>query len=135
MEFSIFNLPADHENRDVMAVEVGEGRIGMFSHIRDLGNPQPLRYSVRQNESENANEHPVETTIPLPNECDFYVMDGVAKGYIFLKGYCFDQTRRSAFLSLEIKTRKVEKVCLSNYVPQHLIPYFGFPPFMSPRRV
>ncbi|KAK3139564.1 hypothetical protein QOZ80_5AG0385230 [Eleusine coracana subsp. coracana] len=132
MEFSIVNLPPDYENRDIAVVEAGEGRIGMVSLIHRA---ETLRYSIMQNETENANEHPVETTIPLPNEHDIYFIDGAAEGYIFLQGCHRDNTRRPAFFSLRIKTMKVEKVCSSNCVPYHLIPYFGFPPFMSPRRM
>ncbi|GJN13532.1 hypothetical protein PR202_gb00246 [Eleusine coracana subsp. coracana] len=132
MEFSIVNLPPDYENRDIAIVEAGEGRLWVFSLMH---RPETLCYSIRQNEIENSNEHPVETTIPLPNEHDIYFIDGAAEGYIFLQGRRRNSTQRPAFFSLQIKTMKVKKVCSSNCGPYHLIPYFGFPPFMSPRRM
>ncbi|KAK3139298.1 hypothetical protein QOZ80_5AG0380930 [Eleusine coracana subsp. coracana] len=106
IQFTTVSLPPDHQNRSTMFVEAGEGRVGMFSLIRR--NPQPLRYSVWQNESENAHEHPVETIIPLPHEYDWYTFEGAAHGYVFL-------------------TMKVERVCLSN------IHCASMTAFMSPR--
>ncbi|TVU29827.1 hypothetical protein EJB05_21414, partial [Eragrostis curvula] len=134
MESTTVSLPADHEDRSILFVEAGEGRIGMFSIVHE--NPQPLRYSIRPNESENADESSVETTIPLPCEYDMYNFDPVASaahGYIFLLGHRKGLT--PAFFSLEIKTMKVERVCMSNLEADYKIPYFGFPPFMSPRRI
>ncbi|KAK3139568.1 hypothetical protein QOZ80_5AG0385330 [Eleusine coracana subsp. coracana] len=120
IELTTVSLPPDHENRKTIFVEAGEGRIGMFSIIDR--NPQPLRYSVWQNESENANEHPVETTILLPHEYDWYTFEGAAHGYVFLVGrrensfHDLMQEGHSlnpTFFSLEIKTMKVERLCLS----------------------
>ncbi|KAK3136098.1 hypothetical protein QOZ80_5BG0428070 [Eleusine coracana subsp. coracana] len=116
IEFTTVSLPPDHQNRSTIFVEAGEGRVGMFSFIRR--NPQPLRYSVWQNESENAHEHPVETIIPLPNEYNWYTFEGAAHGYVFLLGrpeHTFQGCMlKPTLFSLDIKTMKVERVCLSN---------------------
>lgn len=58
----------------------------------------------------------------------------ILEGYIFLIDHCRDHTR-SAFFSLEVKTMKVERVSSSDCIHYHIIPYFGFPPSMSPRRM
>ncbi|TVU39319.1 hypothetical protein EJB05_12732, partial [Eragrostis curvula] len=81
MEISIVPLPSDHEdNQDIVLVEAGEGKIGMFSRIGS--HPEHLRYSIRQNVSGDPNEPSVRTVfILLPREYDIYFMDGVAQGY------------------------------------------------------
>lgn len=132
MEFSTVSLPADYDNRDITIVEAGEGKIGIFSLICGPEHPRPVCCCIRQNERENVNEHTAETTIPLPQEYDKYHLDGSSQGYVFLVGMHRGQ---AAFFSIEIKSMKIERVRISDYFPEHLIPYFGFPPFLSPRRI
>ncbi|KAL6641732.1 hypothetical protein ACP70R_019913 [Stipagrostis hirtigluma subsp. patula] len=134
MEFSVVDLPPNHQNHDVAVVEAGEGRLGMFSHIVDFANPKPLCYFIRQNESQNANEDQMEATIPLPQDYCFHIT-GASEGYIFLIGTQLVNDRSRAFFSVDIKTFKVERVCSTSFGCSHIHPYFGFPPFMSPRRI
>ncbi|CAL4896517.1 unnamed protein product [Urochloa decumbens] len=145
MEFSAVSLPPNHENRQSVVVEAaGEGNIGILSHISGQEIPEPLRYSIRQNEGENANEHVMETTIPLPSDYDNYRVVAAGEGYIFLlgsrsisqQGTVVLRGGRLAFFTLEIKTLKIERVCsIHGGVCGHILPYFGFPTFMSPRRI
>ncbi|CAN6349224.1 unnamed protein product [Urochloa humidicola] len=144
MEFSAVSLPPNHENPEVVVVEApGEGKIGILSHISGQEIPNSMRYSIRQDEGENANEHVMETTIPLPSDYDNYFVVAAAEGYIFLLGLRSISQRGTgvlrggslAFFTLEIKTLKIERVCSTHAICGHILPYFGFPPFMSPRRI
>ncbi|CAL4903738.1 unnamed protein product [Urochloa decumbens] len=143
MEFSAVGLPPNHENRQVVVAEAGEGRIGILSCFLHQEIPESLCYSIMQNEGEDANEHLMETTIPLPSDYDRYFVVGAAEGYIFLEGSRYiDQrgtgrpcARSSAFFSLEIKTLKIERVRSAPGGCVAILPYFGFPPFLSPRRI
>ncbi|CAN6339971.1 unnamed protein product [Urochloa humidicola] len=144
MEFSAVSLPPNHETRRVAVVEApGEGKIGILSHISGQEIPESLRYSIRQDEGENANEHPMETTIPLPSDYENYIVVAAAEEYIFLKGLRSISSQGTgalsggslAFFTLEIKTLKIERVCSPRGVCGYILPYFGFPPFMSPRRI
>jgi hypothetical protein len=62
-------LPSDHEDGYTGVVEVSEGRVGILCLIdyRNL-----LHYSIWQNESGNASAHPLDITIPLPCEYEYY---------------------------------------------------------------
>ncbi|CAL4903740.1 unnamed protein product [Urochloa decumbens] len=160
MEFSAVGLPPNHELREVAVAEAGEGRFGIVIRHRDR--PEYLRYSIRQNEGEISNEHLMETAIMLPSAgeiCNEHLMEttilppsaydkcrivAVADGYIFLLGYqslsrrtrgvCTGES--SAFYTLEIKTLKVERFCWTRGgLCSRIVPYFGFPPFMSLRRI
>ncbi|CAL4911141.1 unnamed protein product [Urochloa decumbens] len=145
MEFSAVSLPPNHENQQFVVVEeAGEGKIGIFSHISGQEIPESLCYSIRQDEGENANEHVMETTIPLPTDHDNYRVVAAGEGYIFLlgsrsisqQGTVVLRGGRLAFFTLEIKTLKIERVCsIRGGLCGHILPYFGFPPFMSPRRI
>ncbi|CAL4903736.1 unnamed protein product [Urochloa decumbens] len=144
MEFSAVSLPPNHENRQIVVVEAaGEGNIGILSRIPGQEIPHNLRYSIRQNEGEISNEHPMETTIPLPSDYERYFVVAAAEEYILLLGSRSISRRGSgvfregslAFFTLEIKTLKIEKVCSTCSICGRILPYFGFPPFMSPRRI
>lgn len=134
MEFSTVRLLSDYELRSTKVVEAREGRIRMFSLIYSSENSLALHYPIRQNDSENATERPVDTTIPLPTEYKMYHLAAAAHGYIFLIGQQNEPRLRAAFLSLEIKTLKIERVCLFSG-PRKIIPYFGFPPLVSATRI
>ncbi|CAL4887448.1 unnamed protein product [Urochloa decumbens] len=142
MEFSAVGLPPNHENGQVVVAEAGEGRIGILRYFLHQEIPS-LCYSIMQNEGEDANEHLMETTIPLPSDYHRYFIVGAAEGYIFLEGLRYiDQqgtgrpcARSSAFFSLEIKTLKIERVCSAPGGCVAILPYFGFLPFLSPRRI
>ncbi|OEL37880.1 hypothetical protein BAE44_0001101 [Dichanthelium oligosanthes] len=104
MEFSTVDLPPNHGNRQTVVVEAGEGRTGILAHSFGQEIPPTLHYSIRQNE----------------------------EGYIFLNGsryiYHYQQGRgvlfggSSAFLSLEIKTLKIERVCSASGGCGHIFP-------------
>ncbi|CAN6339968.1 unnamed protein product [Urochloa humidicola] len=145
MEFSAVGLPPNHEHRDVAVAEAGEGRFGIVSVIHNGPevHDSPC-YSIRQNENEIANQHPVETTIALPNVYDKYGVVAAAEGCFFLLVSRFISRRVtgvrsfgvSAFLTLDIKTLEVQRVCSTGgALCSRIFPYFGFPPFMSPRRI
>ncbi|KAL6657853.1 hypothetical protein ACP70R_005633 [Stipagrostis hirtigluma subsp. patula] len=106
MEFSIIDYPPGHVNPDVVIVEAGEGRIGMFSHVK---RGTSVHYAIRQNVGENANEWRMENIIPLPAIYDFSLR-GAAEGYIFLVGYPKVHNVCSGHFSLEIKTLKIDRV-------------------------
>ncbi|XP_062188072.1 uncharacterized protein LOC133891376 isoform X2 [Phragmites australis] len=131
MEFSTVDLPPDHDERDVVIVEAGEGRLAMLSLIRN-GTAVDY-YTIMQNEGERVNEWLVENVIPLPCRCNFV---GASEGYIFLLGVQKTQdTVDAVCFSLEIKTLKIERLSSIKYLYVHVHSYFGFPPFMSPRRI
>lgn len=132
MELSGVSYPPYYDSHNIVVVEAGEGRIGVFSLFPGRQN-HLLRGFIRQNESDNAIDHPVETTIPLPNDCDIYRIDSAARGYIFVVGIrmedIMEDIQDAQMFSVEIKTMKVERVSNSG-THHHLIPYFGFPQFM-----
>ncbi|CAL4911144.1 unnamed protein product [Urochloa decumbens] len=145
MEFSAVGLPPNHEERSVVVAEAGEGRFGILSRIHyNIETSDSLHYSIRQNEGEIANQHTMETTIALPSVYNKYIVVAAAEGYFFLLFSRFWSRQVtgvrsfgcSAFFTLEIKTLKVERVCSSGgHISSRIFPYFGFPPFMSPRRI
>ncbi|KAF8664651.1 hypothetical protein HU200_054360 [Digitaria exilis] len=136
MEFSAVGLPPDYANRWVFAVEAGEGRVGIFTRTFVPDIPRVLQYSIRQNEGENAIEHSKETTILLPSDCIRYIVVTATEGYVFLLGGP-SREPASGFFTLEIKTLKVERLCSPiGHDCAFLYPgYFGYPRFLSPRRI
>ncbi|CAN6330840.1 unnamed protein product [Urochloa humidicola] len=143
MEFSAVGLPPNHGNRQIVVAEAGEGRIGILNRFLNREIPESLCYSIMQIEGEDANEHLMETTIPLPSDYDRCLIVGAAEGYIFLEGSRnIDQrgtgcpcAQSSAFFSLEIKTFKIERICSAPGGCVAILPYFGLPPFLSSRRI
>ena len=133
MEFSTVNLPPGNNGREVVIVESGEGRLGMFSLTRDGRDMHYFTSMKSKAEEIEASEWLVENTIPLPYNCN---IAGAFEGYIFLLGVETHQGRvEAACYSLEIKTLKIERVNSMNYLYVHIHPYFGYPPFMSPPRI
>ncbi|KAL6896786.1 hypothetical protein ACP4OV_007358 [Aristida adscensionis] len=134
MEFSAVELPPDHDVKDVIIVEAGEGRTGMLSLINSR---RCVRYSIQQNKGQNANEWQVENTIRLPIRYDFSFV-GAAEEYVILLGDQVDVVDEEEHLvdtivfSLHIKTSKIERV---GWTDSYDIrgAYFGFPPSMSRR--
>ncbi|KAL6657866.1 hypothetical protein ACP70R_005646 [Stipagrostis hirtigluma subsp. patula] len=125
LEFCTVDLPPDFDKRKIVIVEAGEGMLGMFSLIN---NGTAVHYTIRQNLSESSNESKMDNIIPLPVG---YVCDivGASGGCIFLVSYPTTGRPHSVCLSLDMKTLKIE--IHSNEIR----PYFGYPPFMSPRRI
>ncbi|KAL6657827.1 hypothetical protein ACP70R_005607 [Stipagrostis hirtigluma subsp. patula] len=132
MEFSIVHLPPGHKEREIVIMDAGEGRLGMFSHMR---RSRSLHYhTIKKSEIDGANGWLLEKTITLPaRHCNII---GASAGYIFLTGIQRVQDKVSSVCySLEIKTKLFERVSSIGFVHGRAHPYFGFPPFMSPRRI
>uniref|UniRef100_A0A0A8ZPY4 F-box domain-containing protein n=1 Tax=Arundo donax TaxID=35708 RepID=A0A0A8ZPY4_ARUDO len=132
MEFSTYALPPDHIERTVVIVEAGEGKLAMFSRIPE-GTSLDY-YTFSQSGRDKAGEWHMKNTIPLPAHYECHIARQ-AEGHIFLLG--IPKVRNGArpvCFSLEIKTFNIERV---NGVrkPGFVFPYFGFPPFLSPRRI
>ncbi|PAN14394.1 hypothetical protein PAHAL_2G406300 [Panicum hallii] len=131
MEFSTVDLPPGNNGREVVIVEPGEGRLGMFSLTRD--GTDVHYFTSMKSKGEEAKEWLVENTIPLPCNCNIV---GAFEGYIFFLSVETHQGRVEAVCySLEIKTLKIERVNSMNYLYVHIHAYFGYPPFMSPRKI
>jgi hypothetical protein len=130
MELSTYDFPPDQDGGDILVVESGEGNVAMF-HLCDAGTTLSY-YNLLQNGTEKSHEWHMKSTIPLPDRyTSICFINGSAEGYIFLEGTLNDQD--SAFFSLEIKSFKIERV--TNITHHFAIPYFGFPPSMSSRRI
>ncbi|NP_001151411.2 hypothetical protein Zm00014a_021069 [Zea mays] len=134
MEFSTVDLPPDHEKRNVIIVESWGSNVAMFSMIDEGASVD--YYTSSQNDSEKSHEWHMMISIPLP--ADYIIgpcFKGPAEGYIFLEGIRIDhEAGHSGLFSLEIKSFKIERVCMSPY-RFFGRPYFGFPPSMSPTRI
>ncbi|GJN32686.1 hypothetical protein PR202_gb21208 [Eleusine coracana subsp. coracana] len=130
MEFSSTDLPPGDIWRHVVTADAAEGRLAMFTMIK---NSTTVSYYTK-NEGQRTNEWQLEKTIPLPCQCKLLC---ASAGYIFLMSTKKrDMTIFSAIYSLEIKTLKVERLCSTEMLyAYHVHPYFGFPPFLSLRRI
>ncbi|CAL5086275.1 unnamed protein product [Urochloa decumbens] len=135
MELSAHDLPPDHEDEDIVIAESGEGKVAMFSQV---GYDTSVKYyNLLQNSSEKSHEWHMRSTIRLPDQytSECYI-NGPAEGYIFLAGTPKDEdATHPAFFSLEIKSLKIEGVSGRTSDFQCDVPYFGFPPSMSSRRI
>nr|CAB3458285.1 unnamed protein product [Digitaria exilis] len=132
MEFSTVNLPpGDNNGREFVIVEVGDGMLGLFCLPRD---GTTMYYFTRmQNDGEGTDEWLLENNTPLPCKCNIV---GVFEGHIFLLGVEKARGRVEAVcFSLEIKTLKIERVNSIDYLYVHIHAYFGYPPFLSARRI
>lgn len=131
MEFSTVFLPPHYDERDVTIVDAGEGRVGVFSHIKFRTS---VYYAIQREKGKIDDECHKEIIIQLPAHYDFSMV-GAAGGYIFFVGFPKDRMRDAASFSLQVKTLKVEMVCQMMFQSCYIHPYFGFPPSMSPRRI
>jgi len=135
MEFSIVDLPPNHAESNVLIVETGNSRLGMFSNLSHVNRDTPLYYATSKNEGDSNNEWQMAKTIPLPVHYDCCLV-GAPEGYIFLLGVPKVQgTLGPACFSLDIKTLKIQRVNHMRLHHCHVYPYFSFPPFMLPRMV
>ncbi|CAN6168363.1 unnamed protein product [Urochloa humidicola] len=133
MDFSTVDLPPHYDERDVIIVEAGRGRVGVFSHIR-FGTS--VYHAVQEKEGEIADVCQSEITTHLPPHYDFCLVDGgAAEGYIFFVGFSKDHMVDAACFQLQVKTLKVEMVCQMMFQSCYIRPYFGYPPSMSSRRI
>ncbi|CAL5072239.1 unnamed protein product [Urochloa decumbens] len=133
MDFSIVDLPPHYDERDVIVVEAGKGRVGVFSHVKF---DTSVYYAIQEKEGEIANVCQSEITTHLPAHYDFcLVAGGAAEGYIFFVGFPKDSMVDAASFSLQVKTLKIEMVCQMMSQSYYILPYFGYPPSMSPRRI
>ncbi|CAN6219159.1 unnamed protein product [Urochloa humidicola] len=131
MELTTYDFPPNHGG-DIIVVDSGEGNVAMFSQL-NAGTSVDY-YNLLQNGTERSHEWHMRSTIQLPDRytSESYI-NGPAEGYIFLAGKEEDATH-STFFSLEIKSLKIERVCMKTSF-HSAIPYFGFPPSMSSRRI
>ncbi|CAN6175739.1 unnamed protein product [Urochloa humidicola] len=135
MELSTYDLPPDHEGADIVIVDSEEGKVAMFSQVG--AGTSVKYYNLLQNGTEKSHEWHMKSTIPLPGQytSEFYI-NGPAEGYIFLAGNLKEQDAvHSAFFSLEIKSLKIERVSRKTFPFRYALPYFGYPPCMSLRRI
>ncbi|WVZ66306.1 hypothetical protein U9M48_015547 [Paspalum notatum var. saurae] len=142
-EFSTVDVPPGSNEREFVTVveeqaaqEGQEDRLGMFSLTRDAKSMLYFTRSVQNGGGGGGGGHEWlhKDIIQLPCYCNIV---GAFEGYIFLLGVQTYRRRVSAaFFSFEIKTRKIERLCSTKaLVCPNLRPYFGYPKFMSPRRV
>ncbi|KAL5196834.1 hypothetical protein ABZP36_000346 [Zizania latifolia] len=134
MEFSTVNLPPDHEDKNIVIVEAGEGRIGMLSDIED-GSCAPVYYFIKQNKGDSAQEWLIENMVPLSMYHDYSTV-GASEGYLLLCRIPKPGGDESdiEYFSLEVKTLRLERVSGMTLV-YHVYPYLSFPPSMSPKRI
>lgn len=112
MEFSIVDLPPNRAEWNVLIVETGNGRLGMFSNLSHASRDTPLYYATSKNEDDSIgrNEWQMARTIPLPVHYDCCLI-GASEGYIFLLGIPKVRgTPGPTCFSLDIKTLKIESV-------------------------
>ncbi|KAL6657862.1 hypothetical protein ACP70R_005642 [Stipagrostis hirtigluma subsp. patula] len=132
MEFSTVDLPPDRDEDSIVVVEAGEGRLGLFSHIKD--DTFLNYYTSMQIEGQKTIEWQIKNKIPLPIHDDLCIIRAPQE-YIFLLGNPAGEDTVQTCFSLEIKTLKIEKVCQMRFSSFYAFPYFGFPPSMSPRMI
>ncbi|CAL5083388.1 unnamed protein product [Urochloa decumbens] len=133
MDFSIVDLPPYYDERDVIVVEAGKGRVGVFSHIK-FGTP--VYHAIQEKEGGIADVCQSEITTHLPAHYDCCLVDGgAAEGYIFFVGFPKDRSVDAAGFSLQVNTLKIEMVCHTMFQSCYIHPYFGYPPSMSSRRI
>ncbi|CAO1941678.1 unnamed protein product [Urochloa humidicola] len=135
MKVSAIDFLPGYAVMNVVIVETGEGRLGMFSNSNHVHGDAPVYYATRKNEGDSSNGWQMEKTIPLPVDYNCCLV-GAPEGYIFLLGVPKNHgTLGPACFSLDIKTLKIERVSQMRLRYCHVYPYFGFPPFMLPRTV
>ncbi|TVU02587.1 hypothetical protein EJB05_51905, partial [Eragrostis curvula] len=135
MEFSMVDLPLGHDGPSAIFVEAGEGRLGMFSRTADGKFLNYYCYDSIENEDQRANEWQLKNVIPL-HVLDHPRISGASQPYIFLKGNSEVQdSMHTTIYSLDIKTLKIERVNRLSCRSFTGRSYFGFPPWMSPKRI
>lgn len=132
MDFSTIDLPSHYDERDVIIVEAGNGRLGVFSHIKFR--TAVVYHAIQQKEGETADGCMSEIITHLPVHYDFGLV-GAAEGYLFFVGFPKDRMANAASFSLQVKTLKIEMVCAMKFHSCNIHPYFGYPPSMSLRRI
>ncbi|OEL24690.1 hypothetical protein BAE44_0014292 [Dichanthelium oligosanthes] len=120
MDFSTVDLPPHYDERDVIIVEAGKGRVGVFSHIK-FG--MSVYHAIQQKESKIADGCQSEIVTHLPAQYDF-CMVGAAEGYVFFVGFPKDRRVDPASFSLQVKTLKIE---MTLDVPKSSIPFLPSP--------
>jgi hypothetical protein len=82
MDFSAVSLPSGTNEMQVVIVEAGKGRLGMFMNEYPT---HELRYAVLRNDGDSANQWQSEAVFNLPVHKRYLLM-GVAGGYLLLQG-------------------------------------------------
>jgi hypothetical protein len=108
-------------------VEEGNGMLGMFSdHMYDATTTSSGHYYTSvQKEGKIANEWQLKNIL-IADYC-FYFLCQPQRYNIFM------EEDASSFFALDFKTMKFER--LSTTKCEHVHPYLGYPPSMSPRRI
>ncbi|KAL6657865.1 hypothetical protein ACP70R_005645 [Stipagrostis hirtigluma subsp. patula] len=128
-EFSAVDLPPYFDESNIVIVEAGECMLGICSQI---DNGMAPHYTIWQHGAERSNEMKMDNIIPLPFGY-FYHIVGAYGGYIFILGYSKTAPTNIECFLVDIKTLKIESVGRVQYGPVYT--FFGYPPFVSPRRI
>ncbi|CAN6199356.1 unnamed protein product [Urochloa humidicola] len=136
MELSTDNLPSDHHVELYFVImEAGEDRLALFSQT--FKGASLNYYTSVQNKSKSY-VWQMMNVIPLPpiRNIGCSIFAG-AEGYIFLTGYSNRRPNVNGLtcFSLEVKTLKIQKVSKMDLAYYYILPFFGYPPAMSPRMI
>uniref|UniRef100_A0ACD6AMF9 Uncharacterized protein n=1 Tax=Avena sativa TaxID=4498 RepID=A0ACD6AMF9_AVESA len=136
MDFSAVDLPPGTYETQVVILEAGKGRLGMFVYDEHL--THELSYLVLRNDGHGANQWQSEAVFNLP-VYKRYTLLGVAGGYLLLQGsseheYSDPLAEKEDLdvFSLNLKTLQLQWFFASKYcfLNVHLIA--SFPPSLSP---
>ncbi|CAO2176359.1 unnamed protein product [Urochloa humidicola] len=137
MEFSIVNnVPSGYLTRDHGLPSIAMGAKGsllmVFFGGHDEDGSTQLLHVFKLNDCESSNQWQLEKIIPLPTQSRHYTL-GAAEEFVFLFGTPDDQNSlpETEYLSLNITTSELKKVCEIEYRFFGVRPYFGFPPSLS----
>jgi hypothetical protein len=135
MDFSAVSLPSGTNEMQVVIVEAGKGRLGMFMNEYPT---HELRYAVLRNDGDSANQWQSEAVFNLPMNNRYMVM-GVAGGYLLLEGgpqhtYSFPMTGKEDLdvFSLNLKNFQLEWFFADKFGNMDAYLFAGFPPSSSP---
>jgi hypothetical protein len=125
-------------------VDGTKGALEMYTLVGDYSPTLfHLYHTTQQNDSESSSEWQRKNDIVLPRRC-LYSTVGATEGFLFLRGVrevqwddnlhgVLPEDNDVDFLSLEVKTFELKKVCRATYhmFPNRVHSYFGFPPSLS----
>ncbi|KAM0885519.1 hypothetical protein ACQ4PT_030280 [Festuca glaucescens] len=135
MDFSAVDLPPGSNQMQVIILEAGNGRLGMFMNEYLT---RELSYVVLRNDGHGANQWQSEAMFSLPLNQRNMLM-GVAGGYLLIHGipettFSFPWAEREdvKVFSLNLKTLQLELFFASKYCVMDGHLFAGFPPSLSP---
>ncbi|CAL5010371.1 unnamed protein product [Urochloa decumbens] len=137
MEFSIVNkvpsgyLTRDHGLPSIVMGAKGSPLMVFFGGHNEDGSTE-LLHVFKLNDCESSNQWQLEKIIPLPRQSRHYTL-GAAEEFVFLFGIPNDLNSlpETEYLSLNITTSELKKVCGIEYEFFGVRPYFGFPLSLS----